>query len=805
MKDKIPDSIFRFLVINIAFLPVMVTVRAMEFFFLSHAPTLQENALATEAWGLLYDFRALLVFALIFFPFFLLISLIRKRAGAIFYITLLALVTILQFALIRYFSINLVPLDDVVFRYSIGEINMIVNNSDTLGFLPVMPLILLILMLLVLQYLAGRIRVKPRITAIVVTTYAIALFLALIPSVSPDASDEESAYFFEVNKSAYFIQESLSSLFRHGPATSIGEIAAEIEHYQKSRNEFDFTSKNYPLVHKENAPDVLGPYFNLGSKPPNLVFIVVESLSSAFVGEDSWYGNFTPFLDSLQTQSLYWDNFLSISERTFHVFPSIFGSLPFGNGEFQEDAARMPFHYSLIRYLKENGYFTGVYYGGDYNFTNYNEFFRKEGTDFMMTYFGPGFREKRALYPGFQWGYHDEYTFSRSLEVIDSLDKDPRLDIYLTLSSHHPYEPPHAGDYLEQYDKITGQPDYPAEKKQRTDPNRKIFSAILYTDDALRTFLKTYSLRKDFDNTIFFITGDHFFMEFGYSSVSAIERYHVPLIIYSPMLKSPHHFSSVSTHQDITPSLIAMLQNKYQFEKHPFVHWLGAGIDTSTTFRNIHTTQFVTNDWEMVDLLKGSYYLSKNRLYKIKPGMETIPVADEPKLKELKEDLHAATAVTQYVNRNDRIVLRELFRKIEYDTVRLFTFDTSGLVLGNKRHLYIRLVPPVQFDTTYWKLGYDLEFQYTTGELADTAKLPRVIVSVEDSSGKNALYHQIPFPGRPTTEIKPGTWYHFRISEVLNVGSIESLQEKTMKIYLFNPEQSIILPDSIYFRLDGIN
>ena len=35
-----------------------------------------------------------------------------------------------------------------------------------------------------------------------------------------------------------------------------------------------------------------------------------------------------------------------------------------------------------------------------------------------------------------------------------------------------------------------------------------------------------------------------------------IDRYHVPLIIYSPLLKQPAQFESISTHFDITPSVI---------------------------------------------------------------------------------------------------------------------------------------------------------------------------------------------------------------------------------------------------------
>jgi phosphoglycerol transferase MdoB-like AlkP superfamily enzyme len=50
----------------------------------------------------------------------------------------------------------------------------------------------------------------------------------------------------------------------------------------------------------------------------------------------------------------------------------------------------------------------------------------------------------------------------------------------------------------------------------------------------LRGFFDAYSKRSDFNNTIFLITGDHRMPEIPMSD--KIDRYHVPLIVYSPML-----------------------------------------------------------------------------------------------------------------------------------------------------------------------------------------------------------------------------------------------------------------------------
>ncbi|MFH1297124.1 MAG: sulfatase-like hydrolase/transferase [Bacteroidota bacterium] len=491
MKEKLLEIAFRYLILNVAFLPVILVLRGFELYYLAHAVAIQEKPFAMLATGLIYDFRAFLVFALLMFFPFLLLSLINRRTGSLVYLVILGLLALLQFTLIRYFAINLVPLDDVLFRYSFSDVRMIIHNSDKLDFWTFLPMILLLFLLGILQWLAGRITMIPRVFTLLLSCYLVALFLSLLSPPALKAYGSDIVYYFKVNKSFYFIQESLSYFFREKPAGTTDDIAGEIKRYQGLHKEFDFTSTYYPLIHKEETDDVLGPLFNLKKQPPNLVFIIMESLSSALVGDQSWFGNFTPFLDSLKDQSLYWDNFLSVSERTFHVFASLFASLPYGKGEFQKDLSQIPFHYSLIRYLRENGYYTGFYYGGYAAFTNYDQFLKKQGIHFIMEDFGPAYQDKKKLYPDFYWGYHDEFTFARSLDVIDSLNKEPRLDIYLTLSTHHPFHPPDAERFLRKYEEITTRQGHPAEKKGRTDPNRKIFSSVLYTDDALRNFLKS--------------------------------------------------------------------------------------------------------------------------------------------------------------------------------------------------------------------------------------------------------------------------------------------------------------------------
>ncbi|RYZ58141.1 MAG: hypothetical protein EOO14_10075, partial [Chitinophagaceae bacterium] len=77
---------------------------------------------------------------------------------------------------------------------------------------------------------------------------------------------------------------------------------------------------------------------------------------------------------------------------------------------------------------------------------------------------------------------------------------------------------------------------------------------MAYSDESIRSFLLAYRQRPDFDNTIFIITGDHRLIPVPEDNM--LSRFHVPLLIYSPLLKRQASFPALSSHLDIAPSLV---------------------------------------------------------------------------------------------------------------------------------------------------------------------------------------------------------------------------------------------------------
>jgi uncharacterized sulfatase len=146
-----------------------------------------------------------------------------------------------------------------------------------------------------------------------------------------------------------------------------------------------------------------------------------------------------------------------------------------------------------------------------------------------------------------------------------------------------------------------------------------MLSTVIYTDEAIREFFEKYKKRKDFANTIFVITGDHRMPEIPMAT--KIDRFHVPLIIYSPLLKRSVKFESISTHFDIAPTIAAFMNKNYGVAKPLVTNWIGTGIDTVRQFRNVHSYPLMMTKAQMIDFIYGDYVLNGTDLYQIGPNM----------------------------------------------------------------------------------------------------------------------------------------------------------------------------------------
>jgi uncharacterized sulfatase len=429
---------------------------------------------------------------------------------------------------------------------------------------------------------------------------------------------------------------------------------------------FEYISDDYPFLHKDKTPDVLGKYFKVGKEKPNLVFLIVESLGRAYSGEGAYLKSFTPFLDSLENKSLYWENVLSTAGRTFEVLPSIFGSLPYGKKGFAELGSEMPEDMSLINLLKQRGYTSRFFYGGDADFDNMRIFLQRQHLDYLIDEkdFGPGYKKMPVNSGNFTWGYGDKDIFRNGFEKLAKADNSPRLDIYLTLAMHDPYQILDQAYYNKKAEEKFIAFNFSEIQKNEYRKYLSNYATILYFNDALRYFFDEYKKRPDFGNTIFFITGDHRMSSPPIST--QIDRFHVPLIVYSPMLIKPVKFSSVVSHLDFTPSVIAFLKKNYEMKFPSVVPWLGQGLDSSVTFRNTHSMPFVRTKNEIIDYLDKDYFIVNDQLFSVSQNLEIDEVTDDKKLSEIQRKFEKFKSDNLKACLNNKIIPDSLVYRVSH-------------------------------------------------------------------------------------------------------------------------------------------
>ena len=550
---------------------------------------------------------------------------------------------ILHTALVQYYLTAGVPLGADLFAYSLAELKTTISGTTSINPTLLCGLVIaLICMWIVLSQLRLRSwpRCSPQLTALIT---ALTLTGIVITPVQSDSgvNSGESARNLSINKTAFFIHESLSYAL-HRQSQSIPFNASSVAQgagYSGDHTGTGTPDPRFPFLHAEQTPDVLGPSFRIQpDKPPNLVFIIVEGLGRSFSGTGARLGSFTPFLDELATQSLYWENFLATQGRTFAVLPSILASAPFGEHGFNEMGETLPRHESLLTILKKQGYHTRFYAGTDLDFDNQRRFLKQQEVDTLTGKDDFDIKYRR----GNEWGYADKELIDRAFEGEAAEPHEPFVTVIQTITMHDPFTFPDQGSYSSRLDTRLDQLGIAKDRRNAYINKRNIYTSILYTDDALRRYFEEVKHYASYDNTIFIITGDHRLPELEMDT--RIERYHVPLLIYTPLLKAPQHIKSVSSHFDITPSLLAFLSHKYGITTPRSVTWLGTGLDMEPSFRNIHSLPLKQTKVNLVDYVSGNWFLNQDTLYTLNDGLQIEPAQNQTALTEIKKQFAAFRA-----------------------------------------------------------------------------------------------------------------------------------------------------------------
>ncbi|RZK22507.1 MAG: LTA synthase family protein, partial [Flavobacterium sp.] len=335
--------------------------------------------------------------------------------------------------------------------------------------------------------------------------------------------------------------------------------------------------------------------------------------------------------------------------------------LPFFTKGYNELGANMPKAITTLSLLKRNGYHSSFIMSTDAGFDNENLFIKTQGVDQLIS--KTNFNDFPAAHNSY-WGYPDLDLMKKAVGFYAKLPVNKPFVSYIqTISMHTPYKVPEMDQYYAQMEEQMKKLGFDEAQKREHRSYKDQYATILYTDNAIRHLFQEFVKLPAYRNTIFIITGDHRLPEIPMST--KIDRYHVPLIIYSPMLKRNASVRSVSSHLDIAPSIVKFLQANYKLNAPKLVTWVGTGLDTVRQFRNIHRYPLKQTISDLTDYVSGEYFLSGQTLFSIRDNFALEPFQDDAKQSQLIGEFNQYRSQNNQVSQSLKLIPDSLYKKFK--------------------------------------------------------------------------------------------------------------------------------------------
>ncbi|TDK42602.1 LTA synthase family protein [Algoriphagus formosus] len=609
---------------SLIFIFLMILLRALELYlvFSNHVLPFAIGDILKDIF--IQDLTWLAYLLGLLFTCYLVVVLISSPLAKWLLLLFLSILVLVQAALVFYFFKTLLPLGKDLFAYSTEDLLLTIQASGQLNVFSVSILFFSFVLVGFLMHLGTRFFRFPLKAMLFLTGLFIlsVVIVILLPDLVDDSATEVETNVTR-NKSRYLTEESFDYLMYGGEYYFDFYLRSGTEDLIVEK---EFVDDTYPFAHKADYPDVLSPFFDSLEQAPNLVFIFLESFGKAYSGKDAYLGSFTPFLDSLEQHSLVWMHALSSTGRTFGLQPGVFGGLPFGEKGFLELYQEFPYHETLLSILRKNGYETRYFIGADKNFDHVGSFIEyQQPVQFVdERLFDPKYSKSPST-GNFSWGYADKELFKNGLEKLPRSLESPQILVFQTQTSHDPYLVPEREKYIQKFENhLSNYLNLSEGQKADYRSYRDIYMTVLYADDAVREFFDEYQKRPEFQNSIFIITGDHRLPEVPMSS--RIDRFHVPLIIYSPLIKRPEYFEGVSSHYEITPSILSFLEAQIDIQLPEVVTWQGQVLDTAQTFQSRIAMPLMRNKNQLIDYIHGDIFLSDGQIFQISRGLNIDPI-----------------------------------------------------------------------------------------------------------------------------------------------------------------------------------
>ena len=781
-----------YLSMSLWFMVFGLLIRVFEMFITYHYTDMALSKLFSyHCEGVAYDILTYCKFSAVLVPLFLLVSLLKEKAGEWFLRILLTLVMLTSLAMVIFYSISGVPLSRVFFLMTFDELIHTIGASEQTVWWGYLFLVLLPTAFFFVS------RIKIRAGKVISFAFMALVIASLFVKVSVKRFNNNEHYYAAVNKYFYIYHSIVDNITLGNTAPNTSD-AKKMETFRSFFPNLNFDNDNAPFYHDAQYKDVLSPFMELSDEKPNIVIVLVEGLANYISGKYAEVPSVTPYLDSLSATGLRWDHCFSGSIRTYGVLPTVLGALPTGKLGFMSYRNNCPDYHSLLKILHQNGYYSSFFYGGWLCFDDMCFFLQQNQVD---NYLNEDDYDDCPLKTN--WGLYDDFMFEEALKSIEG-KKSPRVDVFLTLTTHDPFDYPNKEKHIETLRNNIKEREMPEDILTKKEYEK--VASYLYLDESLRKLMNLYSQRDDFENTIFIFTGDHDFSQGATRMVTS--ECLVPLVIWSPMITRPKEMPAVATHRDLTPSLLSLLKRNYAIETPDKVSWLNTALDTSSVFRANSFTPMAGGGKNVDCIVYKEHYIEANRARAITCENGKIVLKEEDYSKDLKDLFSIYRYLDIYVMYNDALIGNNSPKS---NTVLLETIDDDDqeyrflsntyqgeMVEFEGKTVFKSSSPwPVTFikenmtdDGGVYVVESDFDIFVSSPSAPDTLHpVIKSVLSIDSPQGESVFWG---CSDNLFEHLHYNTWEHLSIREIVRKEMTPFNEDDILKVYMYNPNNDTV-------------
>lgn len=351
-----------------------------------------------------------------------------------------------------------------------------------------------------------------------------ALFVVVRGGLTTATANVSKAYF---SPKMFLNQAAINPVFSFVSTLFSGDDFDEYDFYDAARAEQLFAEAMVSGVAVEKSQQ----WLNVDK--PNVIIIIVEGMGRTITDASEGGNEVTPNINRLKSEGIWFERAYASSFRTDRGTVAVLSGFPaqpkMSIMKYPNKAAKLP---GIARTMRDAGYATRFFYGGDANFTNTKAYLYATGYDEVVD-------EDVAEFSGHtsKWGYADDAVLDYAADaILKRMARGGRsLDVILTLSSHEPFKVPY--------------------RRLRND----MLNSFAFTDDCIGRFVERMRESAYWDNTLIVLLPDHGYPYPSSVGVNTPARHHIPMLWLGGAVAEPLVVEDCVAQTDLAATLLAQL------------------------------------------------------------------------------------------------------------------------------------------------------------------------------------------------------------------------------------------------------